>query len=237
MTLAVLSWIAGMPRLKSLLIQPHWTCLEWEPKLLSFPPHSFAALRSLTVIFQRMENVKTLWSMPLVSNLACARVVFNHWIRYDSLEVSQFFDILVKSSPNLTTFSMAAKYEAHFFPTKLPIEIASILSSLSLGSLQLGGIQLVSSAGDVFGRIAQWWPLLRALDFDLHDHVATFDDLAIILRSFLWLDYLHLQLKPALPPGKNVALPSVQYFSPHLAFQSHLRHLYSLSQAEKNDFA
>ncbi|KAF8595998.1 hypothetical protein BDV93DRAFT_514501 [Ceratobasidium sp. AG-I] len=207
----------------------------WELEPLDLPPNAFATLRSLTVTFQHVQSGKNLWSTPLVTNLTFARVLFDNWLDGDPLEVAQFFDILARSSLNLTAFSITALVGDTFFPTEFSVEILSNLSHLSLDSLQLNRIQLIPHNGDMFGYIAQWWPSLRALD--LRDQVATFDDLAIISRSFPWLDYLYLQLESASPPGKDVTLPSVQHFSSHLTFQTHLRHVYSLPQPQQNDFA
>lgn len=83
--------------------------------------------------------------------------------------------------------------------------------------------------------MAQWWPSLHVLD--LRSHIATFDELAVISRSFPWLEALFLKLDSALPPGKDVVLPPVQHFSPYLRFQVPLWHVYLLSEPEQNDFA
>ncbi|KAF8595514.1 hypothetical protein BDV93DRAFT_548772 [Ceratobasidium sp. AG-I] len=235
-TPGVLSWLAGLPRLKRLLIEYRYPTLVWEPLSLTLPPNSFATLKSLTVTFDSIVNAETIWSSPLVNNLTSVRVMFHFWQPCDPLEIARFFRIMARNSPNLTTFSMVALYEhvpAYF--TRLPVETFSPLSSLSLSSFQLGKIQLRPNNGDSFEHIAQWWPSLRALD--LRYQMITFDDLAVISRSFPWLDFLHLKLTPILPPGKDVTLPPVQHFSPHLTFQTPLWHIYSLSQPQQHNFA
>ncbi|KAG8695574.1 hypothetical protein FRC09_009073, partial [Ceratobasidium sp. 395] len=204
----LLTRLAGMQNLQELELVG--VC-DYFPELDSYPPGAFAALKSFVIHFSLDLEPEYMWATPIFTNRTYLKLTrkFGDPIESDIT----YFNIIASACPNITSLNLV-----HWSDDGEPDEMSDIaifqLQPLKLDSLELRNVEVVP----YLDMIPNTWPLMVTLD--LHDHMATLNNLLEIADQMSRLRRLTVQLDPLFYHDQGVVpKPSSLYgISPALQF-------------------